>query len=367
MIEQVHKPNTDRTDSFITSIATTIAGEMSEDLINSHELGSFLYGTGISSEEPFRNTYAANIINNETLKQKQEEIAELLSSNAVPYMSLKGVDQIQELYGDLGMRPTSDIDILVNKADRQRCETLLAQLGFSVDATELSTHDRLKSQITLTSKKILVDLHWDLVESERYKNTIRADINDLWEHTSADSGLSPEMKLLFLTFHISVPHFFSRAYWLIDIALLLNKYGKSMDWDLVASVSKKWRIGQALLLSLGLCERLFGISVSQSKRKLPKMKPGTAYVLRYLSKAILTAEPQAIESKKYAFGLLIRDSAGDVLRVLLDAILPPSDWIKEKYNIRNKLLVVLYRIFHPLNSLIVGISNILNPTRPKLK
>jgi hypothetical protein len=332
--------------------------QLPDNIIKSQSLGPFLYGTGASKKEIYRNSYAAILAMNELLKQKEHEVLKSLHDNGIEVISLKGTKQIEELYGDLGLRPTTDIDLLIRNTDKEKAICILSDIGFALDISENETSNNLKSQLTFTSNnRVMVDLHWDLLESERYKGIIKADTKDIWKIIGEQKPglMKPEDQLIFLVFHLSVPHFYSRLYWLIDIALLMNKHGRDMDFSYITQLSKKWRIQQALLLTMALCQDIFKLDVTHFEGELTALKFRTMLLKKILKKNLLSTDPAVWESKKYIYGLLVRDSFMDIVRVLIGALFPPAQWIKEKYNIKNGHLVGFYRFIHPAYSLLVGI------------
>jgi len=185
----------------------------------------------------------------------------------IPY---KGVVLSEMAYGELGVRESSDIDILVQKKDLDLLYTILESEGY-VPAEKMSNffynillkfyneynYDLYEGQTRLFH----VEPHWVLGSK---MHQIYIDYNSVYPLTKEGDLLNTKINkltpegLLITTF---VHHGTSDG-WLYlknvtDIAAILTQYETSLDWKFIISTSKQLKILNILLLGLGLSQTIY--------------------------------------------------------------------------------------------------------------
>jgi hypothetical protein len=94
-----------------------------------------------------------------------EQLAGALERSGIPAIALKGPIMARELYGDSGLRVTSDIDLLVGRADFKRAVEILSDHGYVAESIVDWTDGLPLFEATLRSTEPWspnVDLHWRL-------------------------------------------------------------------------------------------------------------------------------------------------------------------------------------------------------------
>jgi hypothetical protein len=71
---------------------------------------------------------------NQRLLSVTQRVLTLAEANHLAMMPLKGMDVLTQLYEDIGLRSTSDIDLLVKPTDLERATQLIQQVGFECTA-----------------------------------------------------------------------------------------------------------------------------------------------------------------------------------------------------------------------------------------
>ncbi len=74
--------------------------------------------------------YAYVSASNKTLLEGFARVAQLFQQNHIPFVLLKGADVLSRLYGVRGIRPLSDVDLLVREEDVPAIDRLLLPSGF---------------------------------------------------------------------------------------------------------------------------------------------------------------------------------------------------------------------------------------------
>jgi hypothetical protein len=211
------------------------------------------------------------------------DVVALFEANGVPAVPFKGPSLAVTAYGDLGLRPFSDLDIFIRKSDRARARTLLEQRGFrhavSVPATlepealgqRVAYHDAFTN-----SADDLVELHWDV--APRFFAT--ALLGGFWERARSVTVLgqplrcfAPEDQLLLLAIHGS-KHRWERLGWVCDVALLLRR--EPPAWSELLRQARQLGAERMLLLGVMLAHELLGAPVPEAAsrhwREVPELE-----------------------------------------------------------------------------------------------
>ncbi len=80
--------------------------------------------------ERLRNAYLATTSLNLRLAHRSNEVINRFNHAGVPVIPLKGVHFAELVQGDIGLRPTTDIDLLVKEEDLGRVTELLGECGY---------------------------------------------------------------------------------------------------------------------------------------------------------------------------------------------------------------------------------------------
>lgn len=193
---------------------------------------------------------------------EMEQLSKVLAKYEIRSIFLKGPILATELYGDLSLRTSSDIDVLIPLHDLDRVETILVGLGFMKDdyiLTVLSDWKWRHHHITFfhPQKGLKVEIHWRLNPGPAKEPSFNA----MWERKRRSSitahpiyFLGEEDLFLFLVSH-GARHGWSRLRWLVDIHQMVKK---DLKWDQIKDLLRKFHClhvgGQALILSSHLLD-----------------------------------------------------------------------------------------------------------------
>lgn len=171
---------------------------------------------------------------------------------------LKGGALIETVYqGHLGLRPLSDLDLLVRASDLPCIKAILLRRGF---------HPASPSSTFFTNGPTAFDLHTDLIGATRIRRRALAfqfDAEALWrEATQLDARdptvlvLSMPQQFLHLTVH-TLKHSFSRLIWLVDLALVWQR----LQWAELMPQAIASGTLRPLAYVLWSLERLMGVEM----------------------------------------------------------------------------------------------------------
>ncbi|WLR49150.1 nucleotidyltransferase family protein [Halobacillus litoralis] len=185
-------------------------------------------------EEKLCFEYKRNTFQMLQLSGEMERMSRLFSSNEIRLLFLKGPMLSHELYGDVSLRTSGDLDVMISIEDLQKAEHLLASHGYQKDdyiETVLEDWKWRHHHVTYyhPRKKVKIELHWRLNPGPCKE----PGFEHLWKRKEVSSIsktpiyiLGKEELFLFLAAH-GARHGWSRLRWLVDIDRLVDQ---SIDW-----------------------------------------------------------------------------------------------------------------------------------------
>jgi hypothetical protein len=223
-----------------------------------------------------RNAYRNLATINTRLFFDASKVLKSLADNQLPVIALKGLSLAKNIYGDIALRPMSDMDLLVKEEDLIRAGRILLTLGykpyFPVWESMLKTHHHLPP---FTNKSgTIIELHWNIVTPD---SPIEADLDGLWERAcliKVDNvdvqAFSQEDLFLHLCIHACVqlqPDLIP----LCDIAGLIKISADKIDWQIVMERATRWGGQKCVYLMLLLVQELLG--AAPPDKIMSEMKP----------------------------------------------------------------------------------------------
>lgn len=279
-----------------------------------------------------------------------EQLSGVLSvfeREGVPVLTLKGPALGEMLYRDPGLRPFTDLDLLVRPADVPRAVSLLSALGYRHEdpahslAYDLAWRHSARFAGAKDEPDLLpVDLHWELLDYPGITRGPSMDLEEVWGRAvKVGAGdepartLCPEDLLIYLALHWAVHHAFSGLIWGLDLALLLRRHGDELDWAAVAQRTSRWGVRSALYFALRKVEEQF--AVGPPPGVLDRLRPSG------LRPAVLDLlrgrEGEHLQRLDYLVPILLMDRGLDLLRAIGSAVLPSAGWARFRYGKRSLL------------------------------
>jgi hypothetical protein len=210
-----------------------------------------------------------NIQGNLFLTKELLNLLTLFERQRIPVIPYKGPVLAAAVYGDLGLRPSNDLDILVHERDILPAMDLLVSHGYqmirpsSIAQLEKSLQASRINQLIQNSlwayqlifshpeRQGIVELHWRIMPKYVFPNSP----GRLWENLRPVTlggatvfTFAPENLLWFLCIH-GAKHQWKRLGWLCDIAELIRAY-PNLNWDQVLAQAMKLGIERRLYLGL---------------------------------------------------------------------------------------------------------------------
>lgn len=195
-----------------------------------------------------------------------------LAERGIEPLVFKG-PALVDRYPARGLRPMDDIDVIVPERQHQEAVAALTASGWHSIDNRLGRHyDTYLLHPDVPG--LSLELHWDLSVWRDRTTAMRG--TSLWEHRAPATlagvpafALRPELELPALANHAGKPfHHFRRLMWAVDIAVVVHAAGADLDWELVASLARRFRCQTVLAVALCLASR-FGVDAPDELVRLP--------------------------------------------------------------------------------------------------
>ena len=224
--------------------------------------------------ESLRRRHDINVHKCLFLTRELVRVLDNLESLGIEVMPYKGVVLSQTLYGDMALRQSGDMDLLVHVSDLPRTKKNVRELGYTPQLTLSEAAERayVRSGYECTfdhaGGRNLLELQWAL-QPNFY--SVDFDLGGVFRRavTVSLAGRqaktpSPEDLLLILSLH-AAKHVWGRLIWLCDIAQITKR--PDLNWDWITSQAKALGIERIMHVTLLLAKSLLGAEIPSSPNR----------------------------------------------------------------------------------------------------
>jgi len=296
--------------------------------------------------------YASTLMQNQLRFRELEALSRAYAQARIPLVVLKGACYALTIYPDAGLRPMSDLDVLVPIARLDEAVDLACSLGYREFALEaspglnslLSHHIFLQKQ---SPQPMALEVHFSLMAERAFKYPVSTDW--FWEQAepldSPSSGrfenllmLTPAAQVLYAAFHAILQHGGYKAplRWFFDLDQLIRRYATRLDWDLLVSQAGTFEWGSALRAALVQAEAYFETPIPPSARAAL-----FAQTDRHAELVALKQSPPETHILAETRKLASLNWVGR-LRLILALLIPAPAYMRWRYNFQNNWLLPRY-------------------------
>ena len=259
----------DDNDSIQAFIKSSINWHVFLKVIKHHRLYPIIYRKlqdGFRQEIPdeimeqLRSLYQQNTFQMMKLSAEMERVSVCLQEQGIRCLFLKGPALGYQLYGNLSMRTSNDIDLLISIKDLEKTDAILLQRGYQRDAYTRSVLGDWKwknHHVEYIHPDTLhkIEIHWKLHPGRAKEPSF----DQLWNRKQASSLskqpvyiMGNEDLYIFLMIH-GARHGWYRLRWLVDLADLSKQL---TDWRVIKKMERRYHVShvaaQVYLLADGL-------------------------------------------------------------------------------------------------------------------
>jgi hypothetical protein len=215
-----------------------------------------------AAQNALREAYATTWMNNQRILSELSTLARLFQQADIPAVVLKGACFVLTLYPDIGLRPMSDLDIMVPKARVTEAVQIAAGLGYLDAAPEAvpGMNARVNHHVWLQKPDApahLLEIHYSLVADQGF--TFAVPVDWFWEQAQPIEAklqqeypallmLSAEAQILYAAAHATLQHGFKETplRWFYDFDRLARRYSHQIDWQALIEQAQHLEWGSAL-------------------------------------------------------------------------------------------------------------------------
>lgn len=279
-----------------------------------------------------RQSYQTNVHKALFLSRELIRILDKLSTAGFEVMPYKGLALAEAVYGDIALRQSGDIDLLIRARDFVRVREAVRELGY-VPHVNLSTTEEeayLKSGYECAfdglAGRNLLEVQW--ATQPRFY-AVDFDMDRIFERgvhvTVAGCGMkTPSMEDLFLILAVhAAKHLWGRLIWICDLARLSKL--PSLNWRAIGRQAEELGVVRILRVSLELASHLLRAPIpSEAEQHLlaDAAAPKIAGEIEDCLVRDVTFHPESLEYFRWMVRL--RERRGDQMRFIRRLILTPG-------------------------------------------
>jgi hypothetical protein len=331
-------------DSFHALPQSSLRWDALLDLADRHGVEPLLFQSlsdfkSLIPPEPFNflaQKYQTNVHKSLILSRELIRIVDGLSAVGIDVMPYKGLALAEAVYGDIALRQSGDIDLLVRAADLTRVCEALAKLGFTKQLRWSPAEERsyLKSGYECvfdgTAGRNLLEVQWAI---QPWFYAVDFDMEGLFRRgvtvpVAGHPMKTPSLEDLFILLSLhAAKHVWGRLIWICDLARILEI--PNLDWSQIGMAAKSLGIQRILRVTLLLANRLLDAPIpSMAETNIPHDE-AAAEIAKQIQSYIRGDRTFDVESVGYfRLMLRLRESWQDRVRFLSRLVFTagPSEW-----------------------------------------
>lgn len=306
-----------------------------------------------------RKEFNRNKLCNLMLAGELVELLALFERHGIPAIPYKGPVLAASVYGNLALRKSGDLDLLLRREHVREARDLLVNRGYAPLA-ELNREQeriffRFEREYWLTHKDLPIDveLQWQLMPKQfpfpLDVESLRGRLQEAQVGGTSVLTISPEDLLLILCVH-GAKHFWERLHWICDVAEVVEAYC-GMDWERVIEEATARGSDRMLSLGLFLANDLLGAELPEEVLRIvhsdPVVRTLAGEVCGWLFQGVDGSRGVLEGSEFHPFHFRVRRRLRDKLRYWMRTVITPNhaDWLDVPLP---ESLFPLYYLFRPV-------------------
>jgi hypothetical protein len=299
--------------------------------------------------QELRMAFLRSNVANGLVFQELSVLLDLFAREGIPVVLLKGCALAGTLYPDASLRPMADLDLLVPRSSMEQVGALLIREGYSAPLElrrGFGQHfSNYRAFARGGNRPAHLEIHWHLFKSPYYCR--RVPIDWFWNRTTviqvnglAARAFNLQAQVLHLCAHFSLHHRAERLIWSYDLALLLTRCARQIEWEDVLRAAEGFGLSQAVQVALARVRQVWQVPVpDEVMARLALLRVGMA---DRFALAMMTARRG--EARVLLDGLSTPGVRGK-LGFWWAHIFPAPEYIRERYRVPDARRVPLYYLW----------------------
>jgi len=256
--------------------------------------------------------FYVNVQRNLLLTAELVKLVNLFERHGIRTIPYKGPLLAEAVYGNLALRQSGDLDMLVSKQEVQKTQDLLTRHGYCLQPREHSLrpmHQRPADRELAFGRNdgiAVVELHWRMVAHWQIPSSFPLGFEHLWQRReqvclagTAIPSLAPEDLLLVLCVH-GTCHHWERLSWICDIAELLRVH-RQLDWARIHDQAARLDGERMLSLGLRLAAELLEAELPSQERTKVYSDPAVAWLASQVYERLFRHAPMTLAEERTFF------------------------------------------------------------------
>ena len=279
-----------------------------------------------------RVTYQTNLHKALFLSREFIRIADCLDAIGVQFLPYKGLALAEAVYGDIALRQSGDIDLLIRQQDLPRIREAVLDLGYAPHAplSEAEEQAYLKSgyecAFDSAAGRNLLEVQW-AIQPRFY--AVDYDMEGLFNRAvpmavAGRSVKTPSLEDLFIILSLhAAKHVWGRLVWLCDLAEIINL--PALNWSWIGSETAKLGVVRIVRVTLLLAQRLLGAPIPIAAENSLPQDSRSVVLAEEIERQIVSQSDSNVESFDYFRRMLrLRERTTDRLRFLARLVFTPG-------------------------------------------
>lgn len=354
----------DAVDALRKVVTQSLDWEYLQNLAFDHGLLPLLASHVISQAADLVSPLVLNRLRAELLTNRQSNlylahqlmrVLSRLKLAGIEALAFKGPVLAQLAYGDLGLRPAGDLDILIHPKDFQRAAEILGELAYKMEPqltrAQEQSQFRYDCEIPFVHEDAfsVVDLHWG-ISPKTFPLTLTTDDFFTNRKTVCLAGHSIETfgdedSAFYLSVHLA-KHYFLRLERITALAELIRS-NSNLSWPSVRARARNAKAERIVCLALMLVESLYGVPIPSAFADLAASSDLKDALIRIRANLTNLTMPNQLEKFRWHLRFL---PARDAYLSLVRAAFVPTigDW--QTFSVPDALYPIYY-LLRPLRLL----------------
>ena len=303
-----------------------------------------------------KKAYHGNVARNMYLYSELDRILQALNGEEIEVMILKGAALADAVYGDIGLRAMSDIDLLVKEECLPRVKEIMAALNYETrrhykpEEWYRANHFHLPPYVH-KEKQIVVEIHWKVAH-----DSLGINVNKWWGRARKirlreTSFLIPSPEDMILHICLNLYHGnYQRAVLrgLCDVDETLRYFSKEINWDMFHDIVTQSEIAKPVYSLLFLVRKYF----DSNNQLLPWLK-AEHVDLKFSAMLERMIFGPWNDSHSAFMRSLAAETKWEKAKMFFSDIFPSQEKMSERYSIRpDSPKIYLYYAYRPFELIV---------------
>lgn len=205
----------------------------------------------------FENTFFDTIMRFNLQSNVLHDLDEVLTKNNIRHVFFKGA-QIRDYYPVPEARAMSDIDVLIDKANRDKVKDLLKANGYGIKNSNGPVYDYVKDNV-------LIEMHTQIISGKVGSSNAEEYFQNAIDNASFENQtgyLNAEYNFAYMLTHLAHHFWFYGAgiKLIFDLAVFQNSF--SLNYDTVLGIMDEIGLKDFTRVVLSVCYKWFGTGVN---------------------------------------------------------------------------------------------------------